>query len=350
MPRVLMRPKILKGDAKSKPLTSMSKAAVLMIALGPDSAAKILKSLPDSEVEKLSIELARIGSIASEAMSGVIQEFYEMMMARSYVSQGGLDFAREILEKAWGAGKTEDIFKRLEAATDVSAFTHLGTVDDSQISSFLQDEHPQTAALILAHLKPKQAATIISSLTPELQAEISFRLVTMEKTSPELVREIESVLHEQIDTVFGGDLSTVGGATAVADIINNAPRATERNILEGLKERDPDLATEVSDLLFSFDDVVGLDNTSLQEVVKGVEGKVLALALKGASEELKEKIFGNMSTRASGMMKDEIRDMGAVRVREVEEAQSVMLDLIRRLDEAGTITIARGDEQEEVIE
>lgn len=335
---------------KEEVLEPLSKAAVLLIAIGITSASQMLKHLPEKEVEKISVEVARLKDVSSEVVSKVIEEFYQMMTAKQYVSQGGMDYAKQLLEKAWGMRKAEEFLKRIEAATEVSAFYLLQTVDDAQLLSFLQDEHPQTAALILANLKPKQAATVLSNLSEDLQNEIAYRLATMEKTSPEMVMEIENVLREQLGTIFGGDMRTTGGAPAVAEILNNATRAAEKGILEHLRERDPEMAMEVTNLMFVFEDVSTLADESIQKIIKEVDSKTLALALKATSDELQSKIYDNMSERAGGMLKDELEYLGPVRVREVEEAQGTILEIIRRLDEAGEITIARGESAEEIIE
>ncbi len=250
---------------------------------------------------------------------------------------------------AVASGVTGEILKRIEAATEVSAFYLLQTVDDAQLLSFLQDEHPQTAALILANLKPKQAANILSQLSEDLQSEIAYRLGTMEKTSPEMVKEIENVLREQLGDVLGADMRSTGGAYAVAEILNSASRAAEKNILEHVRERDPELAMEITNLMFLFEDLLTLSDDSIQKIIKEVDAKTLALALKATSAEMQEKVYNNMSSRAGGMLKDELEFLGAVRVSEVEEAQSLILDVVRRLDEAGEISIVRGGEAEELI-
>jgi flagellar motor switch protein FliG len=334
---------------KGEEINPSEKAAVLLIALGVATSAAVLKHLPEEEVERLSIELAKLKDVSSDKVQTVIGDFHEMMMARQYVSQGGLDYAKQVLEKAWGMRKADEILKRIEAATEVSAFYLLQTVDDAQLLSFLQDEHPQTAALIIANLKPKQAANIISSLSEELQTEIAYRLATMEKTSPEMVREIENVLREQLGDVLSADMRSTGGAYAVAEILNSASRAAEKNILDHLRERDPELAMEVTNLMFLFEDLVTLSDESIQKIVKEVDSKILAMALKATSDELQVKVFDNMSERAGGMLKDELEFLGAVRVSEVEDAQTQILDVVRRLDEAGEIAIVRG-EAEELIE
>ncbi|MBA7676879.1 Flagellar motor switch protein FliG [subsurface metagenome] len=344
--------KVVKIAAKmssGEDLSPNEKAAVLLIALGVSTSAAVLKFLPEDEVERLSIELAKLRDVSSDKLQKVISDFHEMMMARQYVSKGGLDYAKQVLEKAWGSRKAEEILKRIEAATEVSAFFLLQTVDDAQLLSFLQEEHPQTAALILSNLKPKQSASILSALSDEHQTEIAYRLATMEKTSPEMVREIENVLREQLGDIFGTDMRSTGGAYAVAEILNNATRAAEKNILDHLRERDPELAVEIANLMFLFEDLVTLSDTSIQKIIKEVDTKVLALSLKAASEDLRAKIYNNMSERAGGMLKDEIEFLGPVRVTEVDDAQSQILDIIRQLDESGEITIARG-EAEELIE
>ena len=343
--RIIETPK----SKRSEEMTPYEKAGVLLIALGVATSAAVLKYLPESEAERLSIELAKLRDVSSDQVQKVIGDFYEMMMARQYVSQGGLDYAKQVLEKAWGTRKAEEILKRIEASTEVSAFFLLQTVDDTQLLSFLQDEHPQTAALILANLKPKQAATIISQLSEDLQSEIAFRLATMEKTSPEMVREIENVLREQLGDIFGTDMRSTGGAYAVAEILNNATRAAEKNILDHLRERDPELAVEIANLMFLFEDMLTLSDTSIQKIIKEVDTKVLALSLKATGDDLRAKIFNNMSERAGGMLKDEIEFLGPVRVTEVDDAQTHVLDVIRQLDESGEITIARG-EAEELVE
>ncbi len=338
-----------KGAASAPKMTPYEKAAILLIAMGVTASAAIMRHLPEEEVEKISVQVAKLRDVSSGMVQGTIEEFYRMMMAKDYMAQGGMEFAKQVLEKAWGMRKAEDFLKKVEAATEVSAFYLLQTVDDAQLLSFLQDEHPQTAALILANLKAKQAASVLSQLPEEQQAEISYRLVTMEKTSPEMVKEIEDVLREQLGDVFGQDMRATGGAPAVAEILNNASRAAEKNILDNLRERDPELAMEVTNLMFMFEDLSDLADDSIQKIVKEIDTKTLALSLKATSDELQAKIYDNMSERAANMLKDELDFLGPVRVREVDEAQSNILEIVRRLDEAGEITIARG-ETEEIIE
>jgi len=331
-------------------LSPTQKAAFILIAMGADCASDVMRNMSDSEVEQITVEIARSKNVTSDHLAHVIEEYYELLSANKYITEGGIEYAKQILESAWGATRAEDIIKRVEAATEISAFYLLQTVDDKQLLSFLQNEHPQTAALILANLKPKQSANILSELPEEDQKEITYRLATMEKTSPELIEDIEDVLREQVGTVFGGDLSKAGGVESAAQILNAASRSAEKNILSHLRERDPDLANEITSLMFLFDDIIGLDDTSVQRIVKEVDSKTIAMALKAASGDLKEKIFKNMSERAAEMLQDELQFLGPVRVKEVENAQKLILDVVRDLEEAGEISISHGSEKEEIIE
>ncbi len=329
-----------------KELRPIQKVALLLVALGVDKASAILKNLKDHEVEKISIEIAKLQNIPAEVMTAVIEEFYEMMMANKFIVQGGIDYARQVLEAAWGKKRAEEIIKRVEAATEVSAFYLLQTVDDKQLLNFLQNEHPQTAALILANLKPRQAASIISELPESYQYEIAYRIATMEKTSPELVEDIESVLREQLGSVFGGNLSKTGGVETVAEILNSVSRTSEKNILTHLRERDSQLAEEITDLMFLFEDIVHLPGSAIQRILKEVDSKTLALALKATSSELKEVIYKNMSERAAKMLKEELDYLGPVRIKDVEKAQKEILEVARRLEEQGEIMLVRGEEEE----
>jgi len=329
--------------------TSLQKAALIVIALGVQGAAEVMRNMSDSEVEKLTIEVARLKDVPPQLINQVLEEYYQMMMANQYIVQGGIEYGRKVLESAWGHKRAEDIIKKVEASTEVSAFYLLQTVDDKQLLNFLQNEHPQTAAIILANLKPIQAASILSELPMECQSEIAYRLATMEKTSPDLIEDIELVLREQIDNVFGGDLSTTGGAEAVAEILNSVSHSTERNILENLRNRDEKLADEITSLMFLFEDIVKLSDAAVQRIVKEVDSKTLALALKASSTELKEKLYANMSERAAEMLKDELNYLGPVRVRDVEASQKRILDVLHLLEESNEIVINH-DKEEEIIE
>ena len=337
------------AEEKVKKISQIQKAALVLIAMGTQNAADIMKNFTEHEIEKVTIEIARLKDIPAEVLGEAIDEFYQMMQANQYIVRGGLDYAKQVLENAWGHKRAEEIIKHVEAVTEVSAFHLLQTVDDKQFLNFLQNEHPQTVALILANLKPPQAAAILSELPEESQSEIAFRLATMEKTSPELIKDIELALHDQIGTVLGGNLSKAGGTEALAEILNSTSRTAEKNILKSLKERVSELSNEINSLMFLFEDIVKLDNEAIQQIVKEIDSKTLALSLKAISKELKDKILKNMTERAAEMLEDELQYLGPVRVREVEAAQKQILDVVHSLEDSGQIVISHGEE-EEIIE
>lgn len=322
----------------------IQKVALILIAMGTQNAAQVMKSMNDKEVELITIAMARMRDVPAELLGTAIEEYYQIMMADQFIVDGGIEYARTVLDKAWGHKKAEELIKRVEAATEVSAFYLLQTVDDKQLLNFIQNEHPQTSALILANLKAPHAASILSELPAANQSEIAYRLATMEKTSPELVADVEAVLREQVGSVFGGDLSKTGGVETVAEILNSASRAAEKNILESLMIQDQELADEIKSLMFLFEDIIGLADTAIQHIIKAIDSKTLAIALKATSEELQDKFYDNMTERASEMLRDELQYLGPVRVRDVEGAQKQILDVIHQLAESGDIVIARGEE------
>ncbi|HEX7072024.1 MAG TPA: flagellar motor switch protein FliG [Rhodothermales bacterium] len=334
-----------KSDKKAPDLNGAQKAAVLLLALGTEAAVKVMQHLGDHEVERISIEIARLKNVSSEVVEHVLVEYRDLAMAQDYIAQGGVSFAREVLDAALGPRRAEEIMMRVEAAMEVSAFHLLQTVETVQLTNFLQNEHPQTAALILSRLNPRKSADIVAGLPPELQTEIVYRLATMGKTSPELMRDIEDVIRQQIGSVFGTELSTSGGVEKVAEILNNTSRGAERNIVESLRERDADLANAVKDLMFVFDDLVNLSDRDLQRILVEVEQKDLAFALKATSDKLKEKLIKNVSERAAAMIQEEMELMGPVRVRDVEDAQRRIIDIAHQLEEQEEITMSRsGDD------
>jgi len=306
-------------------ITLTQKAALVLVALGVDNASEILKNLSENEVEHISIEIAKLRNVSADVLSNVIEDFYQMMMANQYIVQGGIKYAKDVLEKAWGKKKAEDLLKRVEAVTEVSAFYLLQTVDDKQLLNFIQNEHPQTAALILANLKPGQSAAILSELPQENQYEIAYRLATMEKTSPELISDIEDVLRDQMGSVFGSSLSKTGGPESVAQILNSVNQTSEKNILSNLRERDAELAAEITDFMFLFEDLIWLMDSAIQRILKEIDSKLLGLSLKAASPELKDKVFKNMSERAAAMLKEELEYLGPVKLKDVENAQKEIL-------------------------
>lgn len=322
-------------------MTGAQKSAVLLVALGADVASEVLRHLRDSEVEKVTIEIARLRNISSEVIEAVLLEYRDLTMAHDYMAQGGVSFARDALEAALGPRRAEEIMMRVEAAMEVSAFHLLQTVETSQLTNFLQNEHPQTAALILAHLNPRKAADIIGGLDADHQHEIMYRLGTMGKTSPELLRDIEEVIRQQIGSVIGTELSAMGGVEAVATILNSTSRQAERSIMEAIRSRDPELALQVKSLMFVFDDLQHISDRDMQRILIEVDQKDLALALKAASPELKEKLLKNVSERAAEMIKEEVELMGPARVSDVDEAQRRIVDIAQQLEEQEEIVLAR---------
>lgn len=330
-------------------MTSIQKAAVALVAFGPEVSAYVLKGLPDEDIEKLTVEIANMRDVPAEIEEKVIEECYQVFMARQYVSQGGIDFAQQILEKAVGHGKAREIMKRLESVIKSSGFSLLKDIDPKQLTSFLQNEHPQTISLILTQLAPQHAAVVLAELTPELQSEVSLRIATMEKIAPEILKEIEQTLQGHFEQSIGGGVTASGGAKAVAEILNLIDASAEKNILQSLEAEDPDLAAEVKNMMFVFEDITLLDDRSMQRLLKEIETKDLAIALKATSDEVKGKIFSNVSERVAVMIKEEMEFMGPTRLSDVEAAQGRIVEAVRHLEEEGQIIISGRGGKEEII-
>jgi flagellar motor switch protein FliG len=331
---------------KGQHFSNRQKAAALLLQLGPNEAANVLKHLSDEDVDLLTLEIAGLGKIENNEVDEVLEEAFQTMYAREIASRGGVNYAKELLEKAFGVEKAQEILTRLSSSLQVRPFEIARKADARQLLNFLQNEHPQTIALVLAHLKPEQAGAIISELSPAIQSDVSFRLATMDRTSPDVIREVESVLERKLSTIVSQDFTEVGGVQTLAQILSRSGRAVEKSVLEALDEKDPELAENVRKLMFTFDDIVNLDDRSIQVVLREVDSKDLGIALKGSSEEVKERILKNLSQRAAQMLKEELEYMGPVRLKQVEEAQSKIVAIIRRLEEAGTIVVSRGGEDE----
>ena len=338
------------GVSLAAKLSGPKKAAIVMVALGSDASSQIFRNLEEGEVESLSTEIARLDNISSEVREAVLEEFHNLALAQQYISQGGIEFAREILEQALGPRKAKEILEKIQQSIRTTGFNLLENVDPKQLVNYIQKEHPQTIALLLAHMGAANSAAIISSLPQELQVDVSTRIATMESISPDTLNQVEEVLAGQVRSLFGGDVSRVGGVKAVAEMLNNVDRGAEKNILGNLERENPELAAEIKNLMFVFEDVMLLDDRSMQRVLKEVDTKELSLALKGASEELQDKFFRNMSSRAAEMIKEEMEYMGPVRLKDVEDVQQRIVDVIRRLEEDGEIIISgRGGEEEIIV-
>jgi flagellar motor switch protein FliG len=328
--------------------TGLRKAAVLLVQMGREQSAKILSQMRDTEVEELTAEIVRLQNVDPELADDVIDEFHGMVTARRFTTEGGLGFAKDLLESSLGEERAAAVMERLSAAVMNAPFKFVSQADPRQVQSFLQDEHPQTIALVLAHISAAQATAIIAGLVPALQADVAHRIAVMDRTSPDIIRQVEEQLERKLSGVLlQGDMSAeVGGLQPLVDIINRADRATERLILEGLEGRDPALAEEVRSRMFMFEDIVTLDDRAVQLVLRQVETPDLATALKGVREDVRDKVMRNLSERASENLGEEIELLGPVRVRAIEESQAKIVQAIRVLEESGQIVIRRGSDDE----
>ncbi len=331
-------------------ITGRQKAAILIVSLGPEIAAQVYKHLGDQEIEELTLEIAALRELRAQDRTAVMEEYRALSEAQSYVNSGGLGYAREVLERAMGSQKAVDILRRLTQNLQVRPFDLVRRAEPQQVLGFIQNEHPQTIALILTYLQPQQAAEILGGLGPERQADVARRMALMERTSPEVVREVERVLDRKLSTLVSPELAPVGGIEAVVEVLNRVDRATERTILDTLGSQDPDLAEEIKRRMFVFEDIIYLDDRSLQRVMREIDlEKDLPLALKAASTEVREKIQQNISKRAAENLQENIEFLGPVRLRDVEEAQQRIVSLVRRLEEEGEIVVARGGDDEIVV-
>jgi flagellar motor switch protein FliG len=327
---------------KEKELTGRQKAAILLISLGPDVSASVYKHLTEEEIERLTLEISGVKKVESEAKEGILEEFHSIALAQDYISQGGIGYAKTVLEKALGNDQASAIINRLTSSLQVRPFDFARKADAAQILNFIQNEHPQTIALILSYLEPQQSGQILSELPQEVQADIARRIALMDSTSPEVISEVEAILERKLSTTVTQDYTQTGGVESVVEVLNGVDRSTERTILDALEIQDPELAEEIKKRMFVFEDIVTLDNRSIQRVIRDCENEDLLLSLKVSSDEVKEIVFRNMSGRMVDTFKEEMEFMGPVRLKEVEEAQSRIVAVIRRLEEAGEIIIARG--------
>jgi len=329
-------------------MTSRQKAAVALVAFGPEVSALVLKGLPEHDLEAITLEIANLRDVPADVEEKVIAECHQVYMAREYISQGGVDFARDILEKAVGSKRARDILNHLESSFTHTGFSMIKDIDAKQLVGYLQNEHPQTISLVLTQLNAHHAAAVLAELAPELQAEVSLRVATMEKIAPEILTEIEGALQAHFEGT-GGEITASGGAKSIAEILNLIDTTAEKNILQGLEAENPDLAAEIKNMMFVFDDVVLLDDRSVQRLLKEIETKDLSLALKAAADTVKAKIFVNVSERVKIMIEEEMEFMGPTRLSDVEAAQSRIVEAIRRLEEEGQIIISGRGGKEDII-
>lgn len=336
-------------QSKKQQLTGRQKAAIFLISLGPDIASDIFKHMREDEIESLTFEMARLDKVTPEDKEHVLMEFNELMMAQEFITSGGIDYAREVLEKALGTQKAIDIINRLTSSLQVRPFDFIRRTDPAHLLNFIQNEHPQTIALILCYLDPNKAAMILSSLPHQFQADVAKRIATMERVSPDILREVERVLERKLSTLASEDYTTAGGVDAIVEVLNQVDRGTEKTIIEALEEEDPELAEEIKKKMFVFEDIVLLDDRAIQRVLREVDNQELAKALKSVEAEVQEKIFKNMSKRAAALLREDMEFMGPVRLKDVEDCQQKIVNIIRKLEDAGEIVVARAGEEELVV-
>ncbi|MGG3913144.1 MULTISPECIES: flagellar motor switch protein FliG [Bacillaceae] len=327
---------------REKGLTGKQKAAILLISLGPDVSASVYKHLSEEDIEKLTLEISGVKKVETEAKEDILEEFHQIAIAQDYISQGGIGYAKTVLEKALGSEQATAIINRLTSSLQVKPFDFARRADAAQILNFIQNEHPQTIALILSYLDPQQAGQILSELPQEVQADIARRIAVMDGTSPEVISEVEAILERKLSATVTQDYTQTGGVEAVVEVLNGVDRSTEKTILDALEIQDPELAEEIKKRMFVFEDIVTLDGRSIQRVIRDCDNEDLLLSLKVSSDEVKEVVFRNMSNRMVETLKEEMEFMGPVRLRDVEEAQSRIVAVIRRLEDSGEIIIARG--------
>ena len=330
-------------------VTGLQKAAILLIALGPERSAGIFKHLKEEEIEELTLEIANTRSVTPQIKDEVINEFYEVCLAQQYIAEGGIGYAKELLEHALGAEKAIEVIGKLTASLQVKPFEFIRKTDASQLLNFILDEHPQTIALILSYLSASQSAVIIAALPPDRQADVAKRIATMDRTSPDVIKEVEKVLESKLASLVNQDYTIVGGVDAVVDILNTVDRGTEKHIMESLEIEEPELADEIRKKMFVFEDILLLDDRAIQRVLREVENSDLAMALKGANEEVQNAIFNNLSKRLAAMIREDMEFMGPVRMKDVEEAQLKIVNIIRKLEDSGEIVTSRGGGDELVV-
>ena len=337
------------GQSSDEEMSHVEKAAILMIALGPEYSAKLFKHMDDDDIEQITMEIANHRQVTIEQKNAVVSEFYQIAMASEYISTGGLEYAQGVLEQALGAERAMGIINRLTSSLQVRPFDFLRRTDPAQLLNFIQNEHPQTIALVIAYLEPAQGAAILGALPPNLQPDIAKRIALMDRTSPDMIREVERVLEKKISALMTQDFTSAGGVKAVVEVLNMVDRATEKSIVEVLEGDNPELADEIKKLMFVFEDIILLDDRSMQMVLREVDTKDLSLALKATTPEVSNKVFKNMSKRAADMLKEEIEYMPPVKIRDVEEAQSKIVNVIRVLEEKGEVVISRGQGDDQLV-
>lgn len=327
----------------------IQKAAILLIALGPEKSALIFKHLKEEEIEQLTLEIANTRSVSPESKELVINEFYEICIAQQYIAEGGIGYAKDLLEKALGSDKAMEVIGRLTSSLQVRPFEFIRKTEPGQLLNFIQDEHNQTIALILSYLSPNQASMVLAALPQEKQADVARRIAQMDRTSPDVIKDVEDILERKLSSLVTQDYTIVGGVDAIVQILNSVDRSTEKHIMETLEIEDAELAEEIRKKMFVFEDILSLDDRSIQRVLREVDNNDLGIALKGSGEEVQNVIFNNLSKRLATMIKEEMEYMGPVRLKDVEEAQQKIVNIIRKLEDSGEIVISRGGGDEIIV-
>ena len=334
---------------ESSEYTGLQKAAILLITLGPERSATIFKHLKEDEIEELTLEIANTRSISPTTKEEVLNEFYQVCLAQQYIAEGGIGYAKELLDKALGEDKAQEVISKLTASLQVRPFEFIRKTDPSQILNFIQDEHPQTIALILSYMAPAQSSLVIGSLPPDKQSDVAKRIAMMDRTSPDVIKEVERVLERKLASLINQDYTIVGGVDSIVAILNSVDRGTEKHIMESLEIEEPELADEIRKKMFVFEDILLLDDRAIQRVLRDVDNNDLGVALKGANEEVQNVVFKNLSKRLAAMIKEDMEFMGPVRMKDVEEAQQKIVNIIRRLEDSGEIVISRGGGDEIIV-
>lgn len=335
--------------AGSQDMKGIEKAAILLITLGPEKSANVFKHLKEEEIEELTLEIANTRSISAQVKEDVLAEFYQVCLAQQYIAEGGIGYAKELLEKALGEDAAQGVISRLTASLQVKPFEFVRKTDPSQVLNFIQDEHPQTIAMILSYLSPAQASMILGALSPDKQSDVSRRIATMDRTSPDVIKEVEHVLEKKLSSLVNQDYTIVGGVDAMVAILNAVDRGTEKHIMESLEVDEPELADEIRKKMFVFEDILLLDDRAIQRVLRDVDNNDLSLALKSSNEEVKNAVFRNLSKRLAAMIEEDMEYMGPVRMKDVEEAQQKIVGIIRKLEDSAEIVISRGGGDEIIV-
>jgi len=336
-------------DPNPQQLTPRQKAALFILSLDVQTAKLLMQQLSQEEVEALTVEITNLKGVSSTVADQVIEQFHEMIAAQEYVVQGGLDHAHRLLEGSLGMGRADEVLDKVRALTNVKGFGILKRADSQQLASFLQKEHPQTIALILSNLHPEQAARVLSEFPDELRNDVAYRTATIGKVSPALLTEVEEAVEDIARREITQSMSTPGGAKAVAALLNKSSNAVSRGMLDHIEQMDPTLSNEIKRLMFLFEDLVYVDDRGIQRILREVDKKELAMALKVVDDTLRDKIFKNMSERAQELLKEEIQYMGPVRLKEVEAAQARIVDIVKQLEESGEVMIAGRGGSEDIF-